>query len=220
MSLARAGSPRTKLGSESSASAIAGGNFFGGMVLVDEFAAAFESELVEAVQSSRVATPHSSSPPASKVVGFAMRTANTAPALDRLVDTLSDCLTPESARRLLALKADANLGSRPDRKRRPELAVDPVRVPQPKEPKSATPHHRRPSDRTPSRSALRLAVAVHHLPGLATRSESQDIVIPLVSPGRPGLGSGDTRGRWTVNRVPRSGSDANSIRPPCNCTIP
>ena len=43
-----------------------------------------------------------------------MRTANTAPALDRLVGPLSECLTPESARRLLALKADPKLQARVD----------------------------------------------------------------------------------------------------------
>ena len=43
-----------------------------------------------------------------------MNTANTAPALDRLVGPLSECLTPESARRLLALKADAKLQARVD----------------------------------------------------------------------------------------------------------
>jgi hypothetical protein len=43
-----------------------------------------------------------------------MKTANTAPALDRLVGTLSECLTPESARRLLALKVDPKLQDRVD----------------------------------------------------------------------------------------------------------
>jgi len=43
-----------------------------------------------------------------------MKTAHTAPALDRLVGALSDCLTPESARRLLALKADPKLQARAD----------------------------------------------------------------------------------------------------------
>jgi hypothetical protein len=38
-----------------------------------------------------------------------MKTANTAPVLDRLIGPLSECLTSESARRLLALKADAKL---------------------------------------------------------------------------------------------------------------
>jgi hypothetical protein len=37
-----------------------------------------------------------------------------APALDRLVDPLSRCLTPESARRLLKLKADRRLQARVD----------------------------------------------------------------------------------------------------------
>ena len=43
-----------------------------------------------------------------------MKTVNTAPALDRLVGPLSACLTPVSARRLLALKADAKLQARVD----------------------------------------------------------------------------------------------------------
>jgi hypothetical protein len=41
-----------------------------------------------------------------------MKTANTAQSLDRLVGPLSECLTPESARRLLALKADPKLEAR------------------------------------------------------------------------------------------------------------
>jgi hypothetical protein len=36
------------------------------------------------------------------------------PVLDRLVDPLSRCLTPESARRLLALRADPQLQSQID----------------------------------------------------------------------------------------------------------
>jgi hypothetical protein len=43
-----------------------------------------------------------------------MNTANSAPALDRLVGSLSECLNPESARRLLALKADSKLQARVD----------------------------------------------------------------------------------------------------------
>jgi hypothetical protein len=43
-----------------------------------------------------------------------MKTTNTAPALDRLIGPLSECLTPESARRLLALKADSKLQARID----------------------------------------------------------------------------------------------------------
>jgi hypothetical protein len=43
-----------------------------------------------------------------------MKTAESAPALDQLVSSLSDCLTPESARRLLALKADPKLQARVD----------------------------------------------------------------------------------------------------------
>jgi hypothetical protein len=41
-----------------------------------------------------------------------MKTSESAPALDRLVAPLADCLTPESARRLLALKADPKLKKR------------------------------------------------------------------------------------------------------------
>lgn len=41
-----------------------------------------------------------------------MKTTTTTPALDRLIGPLADCLTPESARRLLALKADAKLQAR------------------------------------------------------------------------------------------------------------
>lgn len=43
-----------------------------------------------------------------------MRTANTTPPLERLVGPLSECLTPESARRLLALRADPKLQARVD----------------------------------------------------------------------------------------------------------
>ena len=43
-----------------------------------------------------------------------MKTATIAPVLDQLVAPLSECLTPESARRLLALKADAKLQARVD----------------------------------------------------------------------------------------------------------
>jgi hypothetical protein len=38
-----------------------------------------------------------------------MKTAHTTPALDRLIGPLGECLTPETARRLLALRADAEL---------------------------------------------------------------------------------------------------------------
>src|SRR5438874_12598759 len=41
-----------------------------------------------------------------------MKTAKTAPVLDQFVASLSACLTPESARRLLALKADPKLQAR------------------------------------------------------------------------------------------------------------
>jgi hypothetical protein len=45
------------------------------------------------------------------VLGYdqTMKSAKNAPILDRLVAPLSECLTPESARRLLALKADPKL---------------------------------------------------------------------------------------------------------------
>ena len=43
-----------------------------------------------------------------------MKAAKTAPVIDRLVAPLGDCLTPESARRLLALKADKTLQARID----------------------------------------------------------------------------------------------------------
>ena len=43
-----------------------------------------------------------------------MKAAKTAPVLDRLVASLGECLTPESARRLLALKADPALQARVD----------------------------------------------------------------------------------------------------------
>jgi hypothetical protein len=38
---------------------------------------------------------------------FTMKRTKPAPPLDRLISSLVDCLTPESARRILALKADA-----------------------------------------------------------------------------------------------------------------
>jgi hypothetical protein len=41
-----------------------------------------------------------------------MNTAKSAPILDQLVTPLGACLTPESARRLLALKADPKLQAR------------------------------------------------------------------------------------------------------------
>ena len=43
-----------------------------------------------------------------------MKPANTACALDRLMAPLGECLTPESAQRLLALKADPTLQARVD----------------------------------------------------------------------------------------------------------
>jgi len=43
-----------------------------------------------------------------------MKSAKNAPVLDRLVARLSECLTPESARRLIALKADPGLQARVD----------------------------------------------------------------------------------------------------------
>jgi hypothetical protein len=43
-----------------------------------------------------------------------MKPAKSAPVLDQLVAPLGDCLTPESARRLLALKVDPKLQARVD----------------------------------------------------------------------------------------------------------
>jgi hypothetical protein len=43
-----------------------------------------------------------------------MKTAKSAPVLDQLLASLGDCLTPESARRLLALKPDPELQRRVD----------------------------------------------------------------------------------------------------------
>ena len=43
-----------------------------------------------------------------------MRFAKTPPALDALIGSLGDCLTSESARRLVALKADQKLQARVD----------------------------------------------------------------------------------------------------------
>jgi hypothetical protein len=43
-----------------------------------------------------------------------MQTAKSATALDQLIGPLSECLTPASARRLLALKADPKLQARVD----------------------------------------------------------------------------------------------------------
>ncbi len=43
-----------------------------------------------------------------------MKTVDTVPALNRLVGPLGECLTPESARRFLALKADPQLQARVD----------------------------------------------------------------------------------------------------------
>jgi hypothetical protein len=43
-----------------------------------------------------------------------MKRAKSAPILDQLVAPLGDCLTPESARRLLALRANPKLQSRVD----------------------------------------------------------------------------------------------------------
>jgi hypothetical protein len=41
-----------------------------------------------------------------------MKTMNPAPGLDQFVNSLADCLTPETARRLLGLKADPKLQAR------------------------------------------------------------------------------------------------------------
>jgi hypothetical protein len=43
-----------------------------------------------------------------------MRPTKNAPVLDRLVTSLGECLTPESARRLLALRADPALQPKVD----------------------------------------------------------------------------------------------------------
>jgi len=43
-----------------------------------------------------------------------MKATQTAPVLDRLVDPLGECLTPETARRILRLKADRKLQARVD----------------------------------------------------------------------------------------------------------
>ena len=43
-----------------------------------------------------------------------MKSTHAVPALDALLDPLGDCLTPESARRLLALKANPKLQARVD----------------------------------------------------------------------------------------------------------
>ena len=43
-----------------------------------------------------------------------MKSAKSTPVVDRLVSPLGDCLTPESARRLLALKPDPDLMARVD----------------------------------------------------------------------------------------------------------
>lgn len=43
-----------------------------------------------------------------------MQTAKAIPVLDQLVGPLGECLTPESARRLLALKTDRKLQARVD----------------------------------------------------------------------------------------------------------
>jgi len=43
-----------------------------------------------------------------------MKATHTAPVLDRLVDPLGECLTPETARRILRLKADRKLQARVD----------------------------------------------------------------------------------------------------------
>ncbi len=43
-----------------------------------------------------------------------MKSAKNTPVVDRLVTPLGECLTPESARRLLALKPDPDLQARVD----------------------------------------------------------------------------------------------------------
>jgi hypothetical protein len=43
-----------------------------------------------------------------------MKSPNNSHVVDRLVDLLGECLTPESARRVVALKADSTLQARVD----------------------------------------------------------------------------------------------------------
>jgi hypothetical protein len=43
-----------------------------------------------------------------------MKTASSTPALEELIAALADCLTPDSARRVIALKADPRLQERVD----------------------------------------------------------------------------------------------------------
>ena len=43
-----------------------------------------------------------------------MKPTNTTPALDRIVDSLGECLTPETSLRILGLKADRKLQDRVD----------------------------------------------------------------------------------------------------------
>jgi hypothetical protein len=43
-----------------------------------------------------------------------MKSKTTSPVLDRLMDPLSQCLTPETAKRLLKLRADTKLQARVD----------------------------------------------------------------------------------------------------------
>lgn len=43
-----------------------------------------------------------------------MKPTNTTPVLNRIVDSLGECLTPETARRILSLKADRKLQDRVD----------------------------------------------------------------------------------------------------------
>jgi hypothetical protein len=48
------------------------------------------------------------------IISRSMKRATSTLALDRLVSPLGDCLTPESARRILALKADPELQAHVD----------------------------------------------------------------------------------------------------------
>lgn len=43
-----------------------------------------------------------------------MRSTNSVPVLDRLVDPLGECLTPETARRIVGLRADRKVQARVD----------------------------------------------------------------------------------------------------------
>jgi hypothetical protein len=61
--------------------------------------------------------PGATDPPRGESISWyncGMKSTKAAPILDRLVAPLGECLTPESARRLLALKADPTFQARVD----------------------------------------------------------------------------------------------------------